>query len=147
MRKLSIIALFYALTSAISAQELRIVNAASLSSVNLAPGSIFTIFGINLAGSVTYATNVQTPPTSLGGVTVTIGGAAASLFYVSPTQINGVINPMTPIGTQAVVITSTSGTQTGSVTIALVAPPGLFSLFGTGTRDGAVLNAITFLLG
>jgi len=75
---------------------------------------------------------------------VTIGGSAASLFYVSPTQINAVINPATPPGTQAVVVASGTGTQTTSVTISTNAPPGLFSLFGTGTRDGAILNAITF---
>src|ERR1043166_5904584 len=74
MRKLSIIAIFCTLAGTLSAQELRIVNAASLSSVSLSPGSIFTVFGTNLASGVSYASNVQTPPASLGGVTVTIGG-------------------------------------------------------------------------
>jgi uncharacterized protein (TIGR03437 family) len=45
------------------------------------------------------------------------------------------------------VITSSTGTHNGTATIDSNAPPGLFSLFRTGTRDGAILNAITFLLG
>jgi uncharacterized protein (TIGR03437 family) len=129
------------------AQNLRIVNAASLSATSIAPGSITTVFGTNLAGGVAYATNTQNPPVSLGGVTVSIGGVAAALFYVSSTQINAVVDPKTPSGMQTLTVMSSSGTQTGSVTIDPNAPPGLFSLFGTGTRDGAILNAITFLLG
>jgi uncharacterized protein (TIGR03437 family) len=147
MRKLSLIVFGFVLASAAEAQSLRIVNAASLSPVNIAPGSIFTIFGNRLATGVTFATNVVTPPTSLSGATVTIGGSAAALFYVSPTQINGVVDPATHTGVQTVTVASSAGTQTAAVTIAANAPPGLFSLFGTGTRDGAILNAITFLLG
>jgi uncharacterized protein (TIGR03437 family) len=147
MRKLSLIVFGFVLLSAAQAQNLRIVNAASLSSVSLAPGSIFTIFGKGLTTGVTFATDVVHPPTNLGGVTVTIGGSAASLFYVSPTQINAVVSASSAMGVQSVTVSSSAGTQTGSVTIAANAPPGLFSLFGSGTRDGAILNAITFLLG
>src|SRR5262249_18633612 len=53
----------------------------------------------------------------------------------------------TPTGSEPVVVTSAAGAQSGTVTISTNAPPGLFSLFGSGTRDGAILNAITFLLG
>lgn len=137
---------FLLLSLAAHAQSLRIVNAASLSNVSLAPGSIFTIFGSNLATGVAVTDNVKAPPTSLGGVGVSIGGSPASLFYVSPTQINGVINPGTPVGNETVTITST-GTQTLTAPISVNAPPGLFSLFGSGTRDGAILNAVTFLSG
>ena len=147
MKKVSVTALLFVLSSTALAQNLKIVNAASLSVVPIAPGSIFTIFGSNLAAGLAFADNVVTPPPSLGGVTVTIGGSPASLFYVSPRQINAVANPATPVGPQTVVVTSAMSMQTGSVTIDTNAPPGLFSLFGTGTRDGAILNAVTFLLG
>ena len=147
MKKTALVTALVVCSLAAQGQSLRIVNAASLSNVSLAPGSIFTIFGNNLAGGVAVTSNVQTPSTSLGGATVSIGGSAAALFYVSPTQINGVVNPSTPVGNQTVTITSSTGTQTLSVTIATNAPPGLFSLFGSGTRDGAILNAVTFLTG
>jgi uncharacterized protein (TIGR03437 family) len=147
MKKILLIGVFFALAGTSLGQNLRIVNAASLSSVSVSPGSIITIFGKQLTTGIAAASNVETPPTTLGGVTVTIGGSAAALFYVSPTQINAVVNNATPVGTENVVVTSAAGTQTGTVTIDTNAPPGLFSLFGSGTRDGAILNAMTFLLG
>jgi uncharacterized protein (TIGR03437 family) len=147
MKKLPYAALLCVISSTLSAQQLRIVNAASLSSVTIAPGSIISIFGTKLATGVAAASDVQNPPATLGGTTVSIGGAAASLFYVSPTQINAVVNPATPSGSDGVVVTSSGAAQNGTVTIGTDAPPGLFSLTGTGTRDGAILNAITFLLG
>jgi uncharacterized protein (TIGR03437 family) len=130
-----------------SAQNLRIVNAASLAATSVQPGSIITIFGNKLTAGVAYATDVQKPPVNLGGVTVSIGGTAAALFYVSPTQINAVVDPKTPLGADNVVVTSQSGSQNGTLTVSTSASAGLFSLFGTGTRDGAILNAVTFLLG
>jgi len=147
MRKVAVITGLVMVSLVAQAQSLRIVNAASLSNVSLAPGSIFTIFGTNLATGVAATDNVKTPPNSLSGVSVSIGGSPAALFYVSPTQINGVVNPSTPAGNETVTITSPGSTQTLTVTISANAPPGLFSLFGSGTRDGAILNAVTFLSG
>jgi len=52
-----------------------------------------TIGGASLAGSPeTWNLNgVQDLPVALGGVTVTFNGVAASLLYVSPTQINALV--------------------------------------------------------
>jgi uncharacterized protein (TIGR03437 family) len=147
MKNLLLAVLLCVISSTLPAQNLRVVNAASLSSVSVAPGSIVTIFGTKLATGVAFADDVKNPPTTLGGVTVTIGGAPAALFYVAPEQINAVVNPATPSGAETIAINSPAGNQTGTVTVSANAPPGLFSLFGTGTRDGAILNAITFLLG
>src|SRR5579872_2681146 len=147
MKKLLLPTLVFTLTHIAFAQNLKIVNAASLSAVSIAPGSIATIKGNNLTTGVTVATDPLHPPTTLGGVTVTIGGTSAALFYVSQTQINLFVDPATPIGNEAVVVTSGTGSQSGSVAVDANAAPGLFSLFGTGTRDGAILNAVTFLLG
>src|SRR5215472_15300353 len=147
MKKLPLLTLVFTLTHCVFAQNLKIMNAASLSTVSIAPGSIATIKGDNLTTEVAFATDAAHPPTTLGGVSVTIGGTAAALFYVGPHQINLLVDPATPKGSEAVVVTSGTGTQNGTVTIDPNSPPGLFSLFGTGTRDGAILNAITFLLG
>src|SRR5215467_11865476 len=147
MKNLLLAAFLCVISSTLQPQNLRVVNAASLSSVSVAPGSIVTSFGRKLTNGVAFTDDVQHPPTSLGGVPVTIGGTLASLFFASPEQINAVVNTVTPIGSEAVVVTSTAGTQNGTVAVSTSAPPGLFSLFGTGTRDGAILNAITFLLG
>ena len=132
----------------LSGQSLRVVNAASLvSNTSLAPGSIITIFGVNLAKGTASVSNPAKPPDSFGGVTVTAGGVIAPLFYVSPTQINAVLSGSTPLGSQTLTVTSSTGTFSTSITVDKAAPPGIFSLFGTGTRDGAIINAITFKLG
>jgi uncharacterized protein (TIGR03437 family) len=144
MKTLHAAALLCVISLTLSAQNIRVVNAASLSSGSVAPGSIITIFGTKLTSGVASATDATKPPSTLGGVTVSIGGSAAALFYVSPTQINAVVDPATPTGSQTVTVTSTAtGTQTGSVTISTTAAAGLFSLTGAGTRDGAVVNALT----
>ena len=146
MKKLPVAALTL-MCAVAAAQSLSVRNAASLTVEPVAPGTIISIFGTQLTTGVATASNVKTPPTTLGGVSVSIGGSAVALFYVSPTQINGVVDPKTPTGTQNVVVTSGSGSQNGTITISNTAPPGLFALNGAGTRDGAILNAVSFLLG
>ena len=130
-----------------SADTVRVVNAASLAGTSVAPGTIVSIFGTNFTNTVAAVSNPATPPTTLGGVSVTIGGVPATLFYVSPTQINAVVGVSTPAGVQQVVITSSTGTTTASVTIDVNAPPGIFSLTATGTRDGAIIDALTYHIG
>src|SRR5271166_4127375 len=53
----------------------------------VAPGSLASIFGTNLASSEVQANNFPLP-TSLGGASVVIQGAQVPLYYVNPTQIN-----------------------------------------------------------
>ncbi|HCC56293.1 MAG TPA: hypothetical protein DEQ47_03360 [Solibacterales bacterium] len=130
-----------------AADTARVVNAASLAGTSVAPGAIVSIFGTGFTRTVAAVSDPANPPTTLGGVSVTIGGVPAKLFYVSPTQINAVVSPSTPAGVQQVVITSASGTTTTSVTIDVNAPPGIFSLTATGTRDGAIIDALTYHIG
>src|SRR5258708_39263651 len=71
-----------------------IVSAASLfpqgtPNYGAAPGAIVSIFGNNLTTNNQIAAASAIPLTNaLGGTSVTIGGVAAPLFYVSPGQIN-----------------------------------------------------------
>jgi uncharacterized protein (TIGR03437 family) len=147
MKKLPVLAIFFTLASVSFGQNLTIVNAASNSAVSVAPNSIISIKGSNLAAKISVAEDPSNPPTTLGGVSVTIGGTAASLFYASPKQINALVSATTPLGSQTVVVTVGSAKQTGTVTVATNAPPGLFSLSGSGMRDGAIVNASSFELG
>jgi len=124
-----------------------IVNSGSLTAESLAPGSIATIFGTNLASATASAASAATPPVQLAGASVTVGGTAAALFYVSPVQINFVIPATAGTGAQAVVVTSGSGVATSTVTLDVNAAPGLFSLTGTGTNDGAIIQALTGRVG
>jgi len=61
-------------------------------------------------------------PTSLGGTSVTINGKSASLSYVSPTQINLQAPNDTATGPVPVIVTTTGGTATDTVTLAQFAP-------------------------
>jgi uncharacterized protein (TIGR03437 family) len=68
-----------------------IVHAATQTVQALAPNTIATIYGTNLAFDTIVAGNNTigaTLPESLGGVTVVVQGLIANLFFVSPTQIN-----------------------------------------------------------
>ena len=64
-----------------------VVNAASLQPGAVAPGSLITIFGSNLANGAMVAPTGRLPR-SLGGVTLSIKGIAAPLLFVSPGQVN-----------------------------------------------------------
>jgi uncharacterized protein (TIGR03437 family) len=123
-----------------------LVNAASYGSA-CAPDSLATIFGSNLAPSTASATldaNGQ-PPTELAGTRVEIAGVAASLFYVSPGQINLVVPAGIDTGTVSVVIRSTaSGASRTSSAFLRTAAPGVFTSDTSGSGPGAILNAVTF---
>ena|SRR5579872_435355 len=94
-----------------------IVNAASLAPASgpghaIAPGSIASLFGQNLAATTASASGFPLP-TTLAGTSLTVNGVAAPLFYVSPDQINFQMPSATDYGTftaygRAVVIVTTA---------------------------------------
>jgi len=64
------------------------VNGASFAAgLPLAPGSIVSLFGMNLATAAATASAVPLPK-SLGNASVSVNGVAAPLFYVGPAQVN-----------------------------------------------------------
>src|SRR5688500_5925500 len=67
-----------------------VLNAASYDAV-VSPGSWVAIFGNNFAAAPAGASTADRLPTTLGGVSVTVGRRPAAMFYVSPTQINVLI--------------------------------------------------------
>lgn len=114
-----------------------VVNAASFRAGPLAPGSLFTILGTNLAAATMQAS--ATPlPSNLGGSSVTINGVPAPLLYVSPTQINAQVPFEIPPGSFDVIVNA-GGMQSAPVAMRIVpAAPGLFQ---AGEGRAAVLNA------
>lgn len=148
MYKLPALALFAALVVPAHGQIAKVVNGASfVENRSLTPGSIITILGANLSNQTAYAAPSSTMPSSLGGVTVTIGATPVPLFYVSPGQVNAQIPASVAVGTATLTVASPAGTYTASLTIAAAGAPGVFSMNGSGTRDGAILNAVTFAPG
>ena len=113
----------------------------------MAPDSLAALFGVNLAGSTASATLDQNGqlPTQLGGTSVEVNGEAASLLYVSSTQINFVVPGDTVTGTANVLVrnTSTGAAQSAAMLVQSTAPA-VFSADGTGKGPGAILNAVTY---
>jgi uncharacterized protein (TIGR03437 family) len=127
-----------------------VVNAASFltggqTGAYLAPGSIASIFGTNLA-NVTESAASTPLPTELGGTSVTVGGVAAPLFYVSPGQINLQIPSAFDTG-QVVsgqfltnVVVQTSAGSSAAYQIDPGVAFGLFTENASGCGQAAALN-------
>ena len=108
-----------------------VVNAASGGAV-VVPGGIGSIFGLNLAAATVLAGGVPLP-TELGGVSVTVNGIAAPIFFVSATQINFQIPFGVPSQGVLTVVVTRDGVASGlePVPVGLYAP-GVFVNFLTG---------------
>src|SRR3569833_1107910 len=74
----------------------------------VAPGSLATIFGADLAGDTAQAADFPIP-TNLAGTTVSVGGSLAPLLYVSATQLNFQVPSATPAGAAKLVVNGPSG--------------------------------------
>jgi uncharacterized protein (TIGR03437 family) len=114
------------------APQITFIEAAVLdvTQMMVAPGSLFTIFGTNLAkvpGSTAGFNNNDTLPTSLNGVSVTVGGRPAPLLYVGPGQINAQAPvDITTVG-QPVVVNGINGTSAVAGVGATVYAPVIFA--------------------
>lgn len=119
------------------------VSAASFGGDVLAPESIVSAFGANLATGIQSA-NIAPLPTTLAGTTLRIKDSLgierlAPLFFVSPGQVNYLIPAGTSAGTAQATVTSGDGSiATGSIQIANVAP----SLFTANSNGQGVAAAV-----
>ena len=89
-----------------------VVNAASLAA-GVTANSWITILGANLSPDTNdWSSSVVNGklPTSLDGVSVSVGGMPAYVYYVSPGQINA-LAPDVPPGPVTVTVTNPSGTS------------------------------------
>ncbi len=105
-----------------------------------APGSWIEIYGTNLAAFTDNWTtsdfNGVNGPTKLGGTTVTIGGQAAFIDYVSQGQVNAQVPGTVSTGAQSLVVTTENGASdpfpvTVDSTVPGLLAPSNFSIGGT----------------
>jgi hypothetical protein len=89
-----------------------VVNASTYIAGPLAPNSLVSVFGTNLA-TVTAAGQLTAGryPTSLFGSKVTFGATDAQLLYISPAQINAVVPSGLAAGTTSVTVTVDNATS------------------------------------
>jgi uncharacterized protein (TIGR03437 family) len=122
----------------------------------IAPGTWVEIYGVNLATTLsqTWAGtdfNGNQAPTALGGTTVTIGGKAAFIDFVSPGQVNVQMPSGVAAGPQPVLVTTAGGSSAPyTVTVntnepGLLAPPA-FVLKGTQNVVALFSNTLTYVL-
>jgi uncharacterized protein (TIGR03437 family) len=112
------------------------VESAAAPSSTVAPDSLASLYGANLAPGIAQAT-AQPLPLALAGVTLSVTDAAgvergAPLLYVSPVQINFVV----PDGTAPGLATLAVAGQTFTAAVQPVAPT-LFSVNGAGSGVAA----------
>jgi uncharacterized protein (TIGR03437 family) len=102
------------------------VNGASFTAGgSVAPGSIFSIFGTNLASQAGGSTAVPLS-TTLVSTSVSVAGVLAPLYYVSPGQINAQVPFATATGAQPVTVT-VNGLESNTITVPVAASaPGIF---------------------
>ena len=120
-----------------------------LPNYGIAQGSIFVIFGSNLANT---STGLQSVPlqTTLDGVavTVTVNGTTkqALLYYVTPTQVAGILPSSVPVGTGQITVTNNGATSAPSQLVVVQSAFGILTL-NNGTGPAAAFAASSNYLG
>jgi uncharacterized protein (TIGR03437 family) len=118
-----------------------IVNAAGFQPGPVAPGSIVSVFGSNLASRVANAPAVPLP-TALGGTSMRVNGVPSPIYYVSPTQVNAQIPYEVSPGAATVTVSVGANLLPPIALTIQTSAPGLF-LFGQDraliqNQDGAI---------
>ncbi len=110
----------------------------------IAPATFVEIYGTNLAGTTGGWTAADflaghTAPTSLNGVSVTVGGKPAFISYTSPGQVNAQV-PDVATGPQPVVLTNSVGSSQSYTATVNATQPGLLAppLFLIGGKQYVV---------
>jgi len=127
----------------LTSQITGLVNGASFIPAAVSPGELVTIYGANIGPA--QMSNFQVDAgnqvaTSLSGTEVLFDGMRAPVLYTSATQV-GAIVPFGLTGPTAQVQVLYNGLPSSSMTVpAVPAAPSLFSLDGTGSGPGTILN-------
>jgi len=121
-----------------------IVNAASYQGGSIAPGELVTIYGADFGPATLAGAQLDSSgnvASTLAGTQVTFDGIAAPLIY----SIAGAVSAAVPYEVAGKMQTSVqysyNSVSSNTVTIPVAgAVPGIFSLDGTGTGAGVIIN-------
>jgi uncharacterized protein (TIGR03437 family) len=109
-------------------------------SLTAAPGMIAGVYGSGMAQPGTTLVAAGLPlPLTLGGVSATVNGVTAPLYYVSPGQIDVQIPYETGAGTAVLAIDNNGQVATFAFPVAVTAP-GLFP-FAVDNSTGALVSS------
>jgi uncharacterized protein (TIGR03437 family) len=126
-----------------------VVNAAGLGPA-IAPGTWVSLYGTSLSATTRAWRDADFQngllPTALDGVSVTIDGKAAAVYFISPLQINVLAPDDTATGLVPVQVKNALGTSDSVLALQQTAAPALFQLraatanYAAGTHaDGSLL--------
>lgn len=120
------------------------VNGASFAAgAPVAAGSIVSAFGSDLT-TANFAAAAVPLPTNLGGLSVTMNGTPAPLFFAGSGQVNLQVPWEVAGQNTATIVASQNGVPVSQTTVALAAArPGIFSTNSQGSGQGAILIANT----
>jgi uncharacterized protein (TIGR03437 family) len=121
-----------------------VANAASYATGVVAPGEIIVIRGISLASATTNTLQVTSSgvaASALGGARVLFDDIPAALVYTTQTQLGAIV----PYEVDGKSQTSMQVQYDGMLSATVVLPvsrtaPGVFTLDGSGTGQGAIVN-------
>jgi hypothetical protein len=112
-------------TSGAGQPGIQVLNAASFEAGPVAPGSLFSIFGVRTVMTDEVARSLPLP-LNLGGVTVALNGRPCPLLYVGQNQINAQVPFEIGRGSASLTVTYNGvAVASGSVTVTSTAP-GIF---------------------
>jgi uncharacterized protein (TIGR03437 family) len=125
------------------------VNAASFAAnTPLAPGSIISLFGQDLANGTASASQVPLSAT-LAGATVAMAGNALPLYYASNGQINAVVSAGMNANTSQQIVVQRDNTLSLPISVDVgPAAPAIFGYPAPGDppNQGAIVNALTYVV-
>jgi uncharacterized protein (TIGR03437 family) len=118
-----------------------VVHAASLTGgVPVAPGSLVTLFGANMAEGTTQAQGLPLPE-NLNGTQVQLGDRSLPILYASDRQLNAQIPYDVPVDTQFQITVKRNGAIAVPETLTIAAAqPGIFTKSQTGSGQGAIVR-------
>jgi uncharacterized protein (TIGR03437 family) len=127
----------------VSSQITAVVNGANFAATAVSPGELVAIFGKNLGPSQLIHSQVDSNSqvgATLAGTQLLFSGIRAPLLYVSANQVGAVV-PFGLPGPNTQVQVLYQSVPSSSTTVPVIpATPALFSIDGTGTGSGAILN-------
>ena len=119
-----------------------VLNGASFAPVGnpIAPGQFISLFGTGLGPANALIAPGVPFPTTLGGVSVTVQGRPAPLYFVSANQISALV-PFATSGTSADVIVRLGNQESNRVTVPVSrSSPGIYTTSQNGIGSGAILK-------
>lgn len=113
-----------------------VVNAASQRTNSMSPGSMFTIYGMDLGPDTlqTFAPGLLRVPTTLDSTRVLVNNLEAPIIYLSKTQIAAITPYGVDVTSPVSVTVERNAVRSNTVMVTgAAASPGLFTADGTGT--------------